>query len=666
MCPDMDDFVVDSECDNSPDIIILCELVEEYRQEIANASGELLTLSDELLLSNSQIKEQKIQLLSAESMVADLEDSICFLDDELKALRHHMETVVSLLSTCAPANEILEGLRSIMSVESDAEFVNSIEEHVNTRDRTDNRVRMSRETSQLDEIAALKARVSDLEEELKVTASKTSSIPPLLPSREVEPSVGQAMIVTHGREEVKGRRRRILRQYDENEDDEEDDQNMVISMPYRRTSCQGTDSVPSSPARQMYTGIVKSSCTVRADRFERPLLSVEENSNEIKSKTWEADRKEIDGRKLPDLQVLPDNEIKEPKMNTDRLPRNHRPTQRYEEIEAENVDRERLHERGEVASKKCESESKQLQEKEEKNFHSQSLTETERRREIKEEKNLEEVAEKKKKERQRGRAGSAVAVVLQRIRTNTGRAVRVQDITDSGDHIPENSPPRTYSTDKRCLPSTDRVTTNVQIREQRYLHEEWIGTSSNSPEKENKKGRNSQEKEDSSDAETAGRFLSLLPSRTLPPSAMLQHTPINESTNTTSSSHSSRDSSRRISRPVNFSHPVLLNDSEGAFFDRSDLRHSDSRSCSSNAAVIPVRSDSRIWDVSRSVNSLDLYGTDDDDDDDNYRGKNESDNDDMNRNRKNSVTFTDPKQLKTIRRSSRETLSKSESKRNAW
>ena len=331
MFPDMGDFTVDSECDNSQDIIILCELVEEYRQEIANSSGELVTLNDELQLSNAQINDQKIQLLSAESMVADLEDSICFMDDELKELRDHMETVVSLLSTSAPADEILQGLRLVMNVESDAEFVISVEDNVNRSDRIDSRVRVARETSQLDEIAALKARVYELEEEIRESARKTLLKPSHLSVRKEEPSTGQAMTITHGLEGQKGKRHHILRQCAEIEEEEEDDQNMVISMPYRRTSCQGTDNIPSSPARQMYTGIVKSSCTVHADRFGRPLLSAEENSSVINGKK---DRKEVDGREMPEPLILSHNEIKVPRMKTDSLTRDDRPTQRLEEIEA--------------------------------------------------------------------------------------------------------------------------------------------------------------------------------------------------------------------------------------------------------------------------------------------------------------------------------------------
>ena len=216
------------------------------------------------------------------------------------------------------------------------------------------------------------------------------------------------------------------------------------------------------------------------------------------------------------------------------------------------------------------------------------------------------------------------------------------------------------------------MTTIVQAREQRCLHEEWIGESSNSPEKENRKGKNSQEREVSSYVETAGSSRNPLSSRILSPSAIATHTTINESANTTtSSSQSSRDSSRRVSRPMNFSHPVLLNDSDGTFFDRSDLRHSDSRSCPNNDGVISVRGDSRIRDGSRRINCLDLYGTDDDDDDDDvdgghYKDKSERDGDYMNKNHKINVTSLDPKELKTFRRVSVETLRNTESKRKAW
>ena len=60
----MDNDDAASDGGHTSDMITLCELVEEYRQDIANASAELLTLSDELLLSNKKIDEQKIQLFS--------------------------------------------------------------------------------------------------------------------------------------------------------------------------------------------------------------------------------------------------------------------------------------------------------------------------------------------------------------------------------------------------------------------------------------------------------------------------------------------------------------------------------------------------------------------------------------------------------------------------
>ena len=50
-----------------------------------------------------------------------------------------------------------------------------------------------------------------------------------------------------------------------------------------------------------------------------------------------------------------------------------------------------------------------------------------------------------------------------------------------------------------------------------------------------------------------------------------------------SSNSSSVTNTVRFSRPINFSHPVLRSDCEGMFFDRDDLRHSDSRNYSHNS-----------------------------------------------------------------------------------
>ena len=83
---------------NNFDILALCDLVEDYRIEIVNASEELSILATELTGAHVVIEAHKKDLVVSNALIVELEESICVLDDELVDMRDFVVTIMTLLS----------------------------------------------------------------------------------------------------------------------------------------------------------------------------------------------------------------------------------------------------------------------------------------------------------------------------------------------------------------------------------------------------------------------------------------------------------------------------------------------------------------------------------------------------------------------------------------
>ena len=114
--------ILEDENEESPshdEILALCDLVEEYRATIEATDEELVHLAADLENANHLVESQRKQILASDALVADLEETICVLDDELIDLREVVETVVSLLVVEASGDELLKGLRSVFNIEKE-------------------------------------------------------------------------------------------------------------------------------------------------------------------------------------------------------------------------------------------------------------------------------------------------------------------------------------------------------------------------------------------------------------------------------------------------------------------------------------------------------------------------------------------------------------------
>jgi hypothetical protein len=98
------------------DMITLCDLVEDYREEILVAEKEISILSDELSSAKTQILSQSDQLVESQRHIDNLEESVCVLDEEWAVMDDTLQKVLCLLDARSSPEEILKGLRAVMGV----------------------------------------------------------------------------------------------------------------------------------------------------------------------------------------------------------------------------------------------------------------------------------------------------------------------------------------------------------------------------------------------------------------------------------------------------------------------------------------------------------------------------------------------------------------------
>jgi hypothetical protein len=111
------------------DVMTLCDLVEEYREDILTAEKDIITLSDELSAAKIEILSQSNQLAESQRHIDNLEESVCVLDEEWAVMDDTLQQVLCLLDARSSAKDILKGLREVMGVHSHGEDTD-IEENI--------------------------------------------------------------------------------------------------------------------------------------------------------------------------------------------------------------------------------------------------------------------------------------------------------------------------------------------------------------------------------------------------------------------------------------------------------------------------------------------------------------------------------------------------------
>jgi hypothetical protein len=96
------------EQENDDDLLALCDLVEEYKDEVGSLRDKL---------SHTQLELQKADenLSASEVLVAELEDSIYYLDDDLSSKTEVLQRVMCLLTAESPADDILAGMSLVIT-----------------------------------------------------------------------------------------------------------------------------------------------------------------------------------------------------------------------------------------------------------------------------------------------------------------------------------------------------------------------------------------------------------------------------------------------------------------------------------------------------------------------------------------------------------------------
>ena len=425
---------------------------------------------------------------------------------------------------------------------------------------------------------------------------------------------------------------------DTEDEDEEMDKDITISLPYRRgskgdmsnalnsnstsTSATGerraskSSNYPemalSPTARMKYDGVVKSSrrasASENSEKFEKPIGTQDRSSFDAKLLEKQLIREidviekekergvEREKRRKRDSIPLPDKH-KEKEKDKDNAP-----WHKEYDVHREAKIREREKEREREREKERDRERDENRERE-----------TDRDTEWELEREGDEDSYREPEESSRGGEGGGgsisvndVPVTRARARKGTRgnaaitdalRRVRAGIITTRGPHTHTPSSSSSSGNDHGVKVRSLRVTgeddrnplsalqikeyrnsknidneTEVRAREQQYLHQQWLETSSNSP------PRSALHRSSSSSSSSS-------------PVNVNQH--VNQSANINLSQSQNQNQnltplsppnplSLKATRPLHFSRPVLRMDSENAFFDVTDLRHSVLRTCHNN------------------------------------------------------------------------------------
>jgi hypothetical protein len=93
---------------DADDILALCDVIEDYKVEFAS-------LSKELTATRKALERADEQAAATAQLVAELEDAIYCLDDDVASKHALLEHVVSLLDADSPAADIVDGLRTVIA-----------------------------------------------------------------------------------------------------------------------------------------------------------------------------------------------------------------------------------------------------------------------------------------------------------------------------------------------------------------------------------------------------------------------------------------------------------------------------------------------------------------------------------------------------------------------
>ena len=513
---------------NNFDILALCDLVEDYRIEIVNASEELSILATELTGAHVVIEAHKKDLVVSNALIVELEESICVLDDELVDMRDFVVTIVTLLSVQASDTDVVDGLRSILRIDRDALGSDTTIEEIGQKAKLPGgeKAVINRYkdviTSQLSEITALKERIRLLD--------PNSDKEALNHPKECSPAQ-ECINSFEGRVEKKG----ILK--------------LLISAPtgvrrtrYYEPDDSGDKRIAESAREEgnINSDVSQSQGTFSADSSS----SDSQNKNIVTEET-----KAID---CPDIRA---------QEKTDKGGNDYTGGLTADDcIDISDIEKRR------VKLKERERSKERRVSRDDKNVYMQ--LEIDRDNAWRQEDIIDISGSPgiMRSHRKGSRGNSAVDIALNRARANMIKGQMGNDSESKNTETASNILNRSHNYNDEIFNSIRSKNlsslsilapeqNDVRTQEQQYLHDVWLGTAENSPPK--KRDEKSQSFDDTAS--------------------------LSEPSSNRSSSNSSVKNTVRFSRPIQFSHPVLRSDRDGTFFDKDDLRHSDSRNFSHNS-----------------------------------------------------------------------------------
>ena len=131
------------------DLLVLCDLVEEYKCGMEKLQKELSSTQKELQRADEN-------LIASQALIAELEDSIYYLDDDINSKNDLLQRLVCLLDAESPADDIVDGLQLVLTAYETGKDLNEVSVV---------------SSEQKNEIRAVKAmyeqRLSDREEQLE-------------------------------------------------------------------------------------------------------------------------------------------------------------------------------------------------------------------------------------------------------------------------------------------------------------------------------------------------------------------------------------------------------------------------------------------------------------------------------------------------------------------
>lgn len=258
---------------NQYDVMTLCDLVEEYREDIVTAEKDMITLSDELSAAKIEILSQSNQLAESQRHIDNLEESVCVLDEEWAVMDDTLQQVLCLLDARSSAKDILKGLREVMGVQShgeDTDIEENAEDSENedkagVRDKTDdedirilegkgenlsaNRIELQEAREEIKTLKEkdkdrkskdfmLVEREANLKEEVKLLKHKLQLMEreyeedKVIPMSEIDSTYNRSK--SDGRSKYDRDNKNGIASVHSNDEEEEDEGHIVVTLPHRR------------------------------------------------------------------------------------------------------------------------------------------------------------------------------------------------------------------------------------------------------------------------------------------------------------------------------------------------------------------------------------------------------------------------------------------------